>query len=76
MSELPEGWIIASLEDISLKVTDGTHKTPNYLESGVRFISIKNIRPYKPIDWNVYERYIAKEEHAELIKRCHPEKET
>ncbi|HAQ89251.1 MAG TPA: restriction endonuclease subunit S [Pseudomonas sp.] len=74
MSELPEGWIIASLEDISLKVTDGTHKTPNYLESGVRFISIKNIRPYKPIDWNVYERYIAKEEHAELIKRCHPEK--
>lgn len=72
--ELPTGWAIAALEAVCHLVTDGTHKTPNYTKSGIRFISIKNIRPYRPIDWNSYERYISKDEHAELTKRCKPEK--
>jgi type I restriction enzyme, S subunit len=30
--------------EISLLVTDGTHKTPSYVDSGVPFLSAKNIR--------------------------------
>jgi type I restriction enzyme S subunit len=39
----------------------------------VRFISIKNIKPFQPINWSAYEKYITPQEHAELIKRCRPE---
>lgn len=70
---VPYGWEIVSVEDISFAVTDGTHKTPDYQKSGVRFISIKNIRPYQQVNWNSYEKYISRYEHEELIKRCHPE---
>jgi len=72
--ELPKGWIEISLHEVANKITDGTHKTPTYVSDGIRFISIKNIKPYKPINWSSYEKYITKEEHGELIKRCHPEK--
>ena len=70
---IPLGWEIVSLNDVSFIVTDGTHKTPKYMAEGVRFISIKNIRPYRPIDWNSYEKYISRQEHNALIERCHPE---
>ena len=70
---IPQGWEIVSLNDISFIVTDGTHKTPEYMAEGVRFISIKNIRPYRPIDWDSYEKYISRKEHNTLIERCHPE---
>jgi type I restriction enzyme S subunit len=56
-------------------ITDGTHKTPNYQDSGVRFISIANIRPFQPIDWNSYTRFVSLEEHKELTKRCKPERD-
>ena len=71
--QMPVGWSIASLQDVSYVITDGTHKTPNYQPNGVRFISIKNIRPFVPINWDSYEKYISHSEHEELIKRCRPE---
>lgn len=73
-NQLPEGWEVVRMEDISFTVTDGTHKTPNYQKNGIRFISIKNIRPYVPINWDAYEKYITRAEHLELTKRCKPEK--
>jgi len=72
-NDIPLGWEIVTLDEISYLITDGTHKTPKYIAKGVRFISIKNIKPYKPINWNSYEKYISKKEHEDLIKRCHPE---
>lgn len=70
---VPQGWEVVSLNDVSYVVTDGTHKTPKYTAEGVRFISIRNIRPFRPIDWNSYEKYISRKEHNALKKRCHPE---
>ena len=69
-NQLPKGWINSTLSEVTLKITDGTHKTPNYQDEGVRFISIKNIKPFKPINWEVYEKYISEEEHIELSKRA------
>lgn len=71
---LPTGWKWAKLREISNQITDGTHKTPQYITSGVRFISIANLKPFKPIDWNAYVKYISLEEHKELTRRCKPEK--
>lgn len=70
---VPAAWETRTLSDVCSKITDGTHKTPKYQPSGVRFISIKNIRPYKPIDWDSYEKFISREEHEQLTKRCDPE---
>lgn len=74
-SQHPRSWVQVRLADVCHVITDGTHKTPNYKDSGIRFISIKNIRPFQPIDWDSYVRFISREEHFELIKRCKPEKD-
>ena len=71
--KLPDGWKWVNLNEISNKITDGTHKTPNYTTGGIKFISIANLKPFRPIDFDSYIRFISEEEHKELIKRCCPE---
>lgn len=62
---------ILPLADLTTKITDGTHKTPIYVSSGVKFLSAKNVRT-GILDMQEC-RYISKAEHIELTKRCHPE---
>ena len=51
-------------------ITDGTHKTPTYVNEGVPFLRVTDIQD-ESINWNKV-KYIPMEEHLELIKRCHP----
>ena len=70
--ELPGGWTWARLQSICEPITDGTHKTPVYSDSGYIFLSSKNVTSGK-IDWdNVM--YIPEELHAELYSRLQPKK--
>ncbi|KDB51649.1 hypothetical protein X805_27500 [Sphaerotilus natans subsp. natans DSM 6575] len=62
---------VLSLSDLTTKITDGTHKTPNYVSSGVKFLSAKNVRT-GILDMQEC-RYISEAEHIELTKRCRPE---
>jgi type I restriction enzyme S subunit len=72
--ELPEGWATASLGYVCSKITDGTHKTPDYVGDGVRFLSTANLVPFKGgFDFSEYERFISQAAHRELTKRCQPE---
>ena len=67
---IPNTWSWCSLSQISKLITDGTHKTPNYVEKGVPFISIANISS------GIYDgkpKFISIEEHNSLITRCKPE---
>lgn len=41
--KLPKSWEWTTLESLSSLITDGTHKTPTYVDEGVPFLSIKNI---------------------------------
>ncbi len=71
-NELPQGWAWTTVEQISIKVVDGTHFTPTYQTQGIPFISVKDIR-----DGYIYFddcKYISSEEHSKLIQRCNPEK--
>jgi type I restriction enzyme S subunit len=45
--ELPIGWKWCRLNDICEVITDGTHQTPKYTETGRMFISAKNVKPFK-----------------------------
>ncbi len=67
----PKGWKTCLLEDIANKITDGTHKTPNYTECGIEFLSAKDLKE-GGIAWGT-GKYISEEEHRDLIKRCNPE---
>ena len=63
---------IFNLKDVCMKITDGTHHTPTYTDSGVHFLRVTDINKPK-VDWNK-TKFVSKEEHVELIKRCHPER--
>ena len=72
IGEIPESWEVVRLAELCSKITDGTHRTPTYVNAGVPFLRVVDIQSTK-IDWeNV--KWIPKHEHEELIKRCKPEK--
>jgi type I restriction enzyme, S subunit len=60
---------VKQLKDICNKITDGTHITPQYVQEGIPFWRVTDLTKS-----NLTKKYIAKEEHEELIKRCKPEK--
>ena len=70
--ELPEGWAWSRLQTFCFPISDGTHQTPTYSESGYTFLSAKNVTSGK-IDWkNVM--YIPESLHQELHTRIAPKK--
>lgn len=67
---LKNGWKDMSLDELCLLVTDGTHKTPKYKETGIPFLSVKNItKGYIDMEDT---RFISEEEHREISQRCCP----
>ncbi len=68
----PMGMKVVRLADVSTRITDGVHQKPNYTESGVPFISVKDITTGKLIFDSC--KFISAEEHARYTRRCKPEK--
>lgn len=73
-----EMFVVPEIPDISLvevceKITDGTHQTPTYADSGVTFLSAKNVTKRR-IDWNNI-KYIPQELHDEISKRIIPRRD-
>ena len=66
-----EGWINTTLDQLCFKITDGTHKTPIYQNEGIVFLSAKNVKAGL-LDLSEH-KFISKEEHIQLTKRCKPE---
>ena len=54
-------WEIRKLSEVS-EVYDGTHQTPNYTESGVKFLSVENISTLES------EKYISEEDFEKDFK--------
>ena len=69
---LPDRWEILRLHDLTIQIVDGTHFTPNYLESGVPFLRVTDIQSEK-IDFTDL-KFISIEEHELLKLRCFPKK--
>lgn len=69
-SQKGEGWVERTLQELCEKITDGTHQTPKYFESGYIFLSSKNVTSGK-IDWNNV-KYLDESQHLELQKRVSP----
>jgi type I restriction enzyme, S subunit len=64
------GWVKRTLKDICEKITDGTHQTPTYYETGIVFLSSRNVTSGR-INWDNI-KYIDAKQHAEMHKRVAP----
>lgn len=69
---MKEGWENKSLDDVCKLITCGVAARPNYVDSGVPFLSAKNVKNGKVI-WSDF-KYITKETHQELTKHNKPQK--
>ena len=69
--KLPANWVWCRLDEISVKITDGEHQTPNRTNCGIKLLSAKNVRDgyldFENID------FISKEDHIKISQRCNPE---
>ncbi|TXM15453.1 restriction endonuclease subunit S [Vibrio parahaemolyticus] len=66
-----KGWETITLNEVTTKITDGVHSKPEYTESGVPFVSVKNITTgVLSFDDT---KYISPNAHEKYIKRCNPE---
>ncbi|RZD21555.1 restriction endonuclease subunit S [Pseudoalteromonas sp. MEBiC 03485] len=61
---------LVNLKDITTLISDGTHHTPSYTNSGVKFVSVKNVR--KSFINLEKTKFISEQEADELDKRCKP----
>jgi type I restriction enzyme S subunit len=71
--EIPETWAWTTVGEAVNLVTDGVHKTPKYMKSGVPFISVNNLDDNGRIIFDGC-KYISRQDHEALIKRCKPKK--
>ena len=69
---VPRKWEWCLLGNLFHLVTDGAHHTPRYIDKGVPFLSVKDVSSGSINFTNV--RYISESQHAELCRRCRPEK--
>ena len=67
----PKAWKSCLLEEVTHKITDGTHKTPVYRDSGIEFLSAKDLK-FGGVSWGS-GKFISENEHLALVKRCNPE---
>lgn len=66
---LPEGWTWASLDQVCVKITDGTHHSPkNFAKGDFLYITSKNVREFR-LDLSDVT-YIDKDTHDEIYARC------
>ncbi|EAY26248.1 restriction endonuclease subunit S [Microscilla marina] len=69
---IPKDYSFVRLEDLTLKIIDGTHHTPKYTESGIPFLRVTDVQT-KDINFDKL-KFVSLEEHQILTKRCNPEK--
>ena len=68
--EIPQGWEWCRFSSIYWQLTDGTHSTPKYTQSGIPFLSVKDMSTGRLSFANT--KFISEEEHKLLSQRCHP----
>ncbi|HBC3379743.1 TPA: restriction endonuclease subunit S [Vibrio parahaemolyticus] len=69
--ELPNGWGFAHMQDLCELITDGTHQTPKYTDTGRPFISAQCVKPFRFMPENC--RYVSEEHYQAYIKNRNPE---
>jgi type I restriction enzyme M protein len=68
--QIDDGWEWKKLSELCELISDGTHQTPTYSETGTIFLSSRNVTKRK-VDWDNI-KFIPEKLHLELQKRISP----
>jgi type I restriction enzyme S subunit len=69
---LAEGWTWATVEALALKVVDGVHKKPDYVEKGIPFVTVRNLTAGAGIDFENLN-HVSEADHKRFIQRANPQ---
>jgi type I restriction enzyme S subunit len=71
LGEIPVHWEALSLRRVITRAVDGPHHSPNYLDSGIPFLSARNIKTDR---WSLDDvKFISEDDYLEFSKRIRPE---
>jgi type I restriction enzyme S subunit len=70
--DIPDSWAWVRFIDVCEFITDGTHQTPKYTESGRIFLSAQNIKPFQFMP--AKHRFVSEKDYQGYIKNKKPEK--
>ncbi len=69
---IPKTWEHVYLQDIAYQITDGTHLTPKYTESGCPFLSAQNVKPFRFMP--DIHRFVSQEDFEKYRSNRRPER--
>lgn len=71
IGEIPQGWSVVTLEDVTQRITDGAHSSPPSIEAGFPMASVKDMH-----QWGINLetcRHISEKHYRELVQNdCRP----
>jgi type I restriction enzyme S subunit len=70
--DIPDTWVWTHLGNSMLNVTDGFHSTPKTVESGVRYVTAKHVKPGL-IDFDSC-LYVSEDDFKEIASKTRPRK--
>jgi type I restriction enzyme S subunit len=73
LPEIPNSWRWMSVDALARCVVDGVHKTPEYVERGIPFVTVRNLTAGPGISFESC-KFIREEEHKAYTARTKPER--
>jgi type I restriction enzyme S subunit len=75
LGEVPKHWFGTALKRlVAVKITDGPHETPEFVDEGVPFASAEAVYDGR-INFDSKRGYISSILHAQYIKKVHPQRD-
>ncbi|EKD79722.1 MAG: Specificity determinant for hsdM and hsdR [uncultured bacterium] len=73
LPDIPKTWQWISVDALANTVVDGVHKTPEYVDEGIPFITVRNLTAGHGISFESC-KYISKKDHRAFTARAKPER--
>jgi type I restriction enzyme S subunit len=65
-------WFNVELSEVCEKITDGSHRTPNFVNKGYPFVTVTHVDHSGNIDFSLCS-HISEEDYRDLVKNgCRP----
>ncbi|MBK7851566.1 MAG: restriction endonuclease subunit S [Bacteroidetes bacterium] len=72
LGKIPKHWAVKRLKNVSEKITDGEHIAPNFTDSGMPFLSAKDVRENEILFEE--DKFVSEIDGLSFRQRCNPER--
>jgi type I restriction enzyme S subunit len=72
LGQIPEHWIASSMRYCTNQIVDGVHHTPDYVDDGVPFVTVRNLTATEEGISFDQLNFISQRDHVEFFKRAGP----